>query len=259
MVDMMEKKKLLLVSISVGVFLVIVIGASILVFPPRNPSPAAVMNTVPAVKPIPAGDPAGSVSAVELVKNSLTPEGGPLDNIVYIYGENPDGAVTVDPSGGNNRLVVDVRRPAAAAVPEAPPPKPAAAPVRQSPAPAPQAAAPKTDAPKVAAPQAAAPKTAAPKASAPKTPSASAAGSPPDNFWVQTGSFSTVARAEAAKDTLASRGIISLIENRNIEGKDFFRVRVGPYTSQKEADYWQKLIKEFKGFEGSMVLRSPAK
>ncbi|GHV74380.1 hypothetical protein AGMMS49940_16820 [Spirochaetia bacterium] len=246
MVEMMEKKKLLLVSISVGVFLVIVIGASILVFSPRNPSPAAVANPAPAVKPIPAGDPAGPI---ELVKNSLnpqkTPDGGPQDNIVYVYGENPDAAVTVDPagSGGGNRLVVDVRRPTAAAVPEAPAPapapKPAATPARQSPAPAPKAAAPKPAAPKVAAPKAAAPKT-------------------PENFWVQTGSFSTVARAEAAKDTLASKGITSLIENRNVEGKDFFRVRVGPYTSQNEADYWQKLIKEFNGFEGSIVLKAPA-
>jgi DedD protein len=257
MIDLIEKKKLLLVSVSVGVFLVIVIGASILVFSPRNSAPAA-ENTVSTVKPIPAGDPAGSANAVELVKTTLSPqglkiapEGGPQDNIPYIYGENPDNSVTVDRTGsdGGNRVVVDVRRPTVATVPETPPPqaapKPAAAPARQSPAPAPKAAAPKAAAPKTAAPKAAAPKVAAPKT--------------PDNFWVQTGSFSTVARAEAAKDTLASKGIISLIENRDVEGKTFFRVRVGPYTSQKEADYWQKLIKEFNGFEGSMVLRSAAK
>jgi DedD protein len=256
---MMEKKKLLLVSVSVGVFLVIVIGASILVFSPRNSSPAAVVNTV---NPIPAGNPGqtgnslpgtppGSVGAVELVKNSLALQGlttaaddNPQDNILYIYGENPDDAVTVDrtSSSGGNRLVVDVRRPTTAAVPETPAPKvapkPAAAPARQSPAPAPKAAAPKT--------------------AAPKTPASSAAGSSPDNFWIQTGSFSTIARAEAARDTLASKSITALIENRTVGGKNFFRVRVGPYTSQNEADYWQKLIKEFNGFEGSIVLRSPA-
>ncbi|GHT82554.1 hypothetical protein FACS1894137_01680 [Spirochaetia bacterium] len=257
----MEKKKLLLVSVSVGVFLVIVLGASILVFSPRNPSPAAV-NTVSTVKPIPAGNPgqtesppqtpAGSAGAVELLKNSLTneetPEGGPQDNILYIYGENPDKAPAVDRtgSGGGTRVVVDVRRPTVTAVPETPAlpaPKPAAAPAKQSPAPAPKAAAPKPAAPKVAAPKAAAPKAAAPKT--------------PENFWVQTGSFSTVARAEAAKDTLASKGITALIENRDVEGKTFFRVRVGPYTTKNEADYWRELIKAINGFEESQVWKSP--
>ncbi|GHV27094.1 hypothetical protein AGMMS4952_08230 [Spirochaetia bacterium] len=250
MVEMMEKKKLLLVSISVGVFLIVVLGASILVFSPRSSSPAAA--AVNTVKPIPAGNPSGSASAVELVKNSLanqglkTPENSPPDNIVYVYGENPDGAITVDRSvqDNSNRVVVDVRRPTAAAVPEEPPPraapKPAAAPARQTPAPAPKPAAPKATAPKAAAPKAAAPKA-------------------PENFWVQTGSFSTITRAEAARDTLASKSITALIENRTVEGKDFFRVRVGPYTTQKEADYWQKLIKEFNGFEGSIVLQSSAK
>jgi DedD protein len=249
---MMEKKKVLLVSVSVGVFLVIVLGASILVFSPRSSSPVTAVNTV---KPIPAGDPSGSVGAVELVKNSLAnqglktePESSPLDNIVYVYGENPDGAVTVDRSGPDSgtRVVVDVRRPTAAPASGEPlttAPKPAAAPARQSPAPAPAPA----PAPKPAAPKTAAPKAAAPKPAAPKTP---------ENFWVQTGSFSTIARAEAAKDTLASKSITALIENRTVDGKDFFRVRVGPYTSQKEADYWQKLIKEFNGFEGRIVLKA---
>ena len=50
----MEKKKLLLVTMSVGVFLVIVIGASILVFSPRNPTPAVTAVTTPQ-RTVPAG------------------------------------------------------------------------------------------------------------------------------------------------------------------------------------------------------------
>jgi DedD protein len=253
----MEKKKLLLIAISVGVFLVIVIGAAILVFSPRTPSPAATA----AAKPIPAGNPEraespnlpASVDAIELVKNSVDiqgletpPEGNSQDNVFYIYGETPEDTVTVNRTspGAGNRLVVDIPRPITAAVPDAPPRAKAAAPAPQ--APVRQAPVRQTPA---AAPRAATPKAAVPK----QKPQAQ------DNFWVQTGSFSTVTRAEGVKDTLASKGIISLIENRDVDGKTFFRVRVGPYTSKNEADYWLALIKSIHGFEESLVFKTPVR
>jgi DedD protein len=240
----MEKKKLLLVAISVGVFLVIVIGASILVFSPRTASPAAV-----AARPVPvekAEEPVESdvpetVNAVELVKSfdeiqglQTPPEEKAQDNVFYIYGENPSEVVTVDRSVGGpaNRLIVDVPRPSAVAVPDTPPPtRPAPAPAaRQTPAPA----------------------TPAPRAASPAPSRAQ------DNYWVQTGAFSTIARAEAAKDTLSAKGITSLVENREVQGKTWFRVRVGPYTSKNEADYWLALIKS-SGFEESLVFKTPAR
>jgi DedD protein len=244
----MEKKKLLLVAISVGVFLVIVIGASILVFSPRSPSPAAA--AVKPAKPVPPekveepveNNAPASVNAVELVKSfddiqglQAPPDDKIQDNVFYIYGENPDEVVTVDRSadGAGNRLIVDVPRPRAVAVPDTPraaKPAPAA---RQAPA----AAAP---APKVAA-------------------SAPAPSRARDNYWVQTGSFSTIARAEAVKDTLSAKGITSLVENREVQGKTYFRVRVGPYTSKNEADYWLALIKSIHGFEESLVFKTPAR
>jgi DedD protein len=240
----MEKKKLLLVAISVGVFLVMVIGASILVFSPRTPSPAAA--AAQPAKPAPlekVEEPAAieapaSVNAVELVKSfddiqglQTPPEEKDQDNVFYIYGENPSEVVTVDRSAGGpaNRLIVDVPRPSAVAVPDAPRaarPAPAA---RQTPA-----------------------ATPAPKAA----PAASRA---QDNYWVQTGSFSTIARAEAVKDTLSSKGFASLVENREVQGKTYFRVRVGPYTSKNEADYWLALIKSIQGFEESLVFKTPAR
>jgi DedD protein len=250
----MEKKKLLLVAVSVGVFLVIVIGAAILVFSPRTPSPAAVAAR-PA-RPVPAGridDPVGpslptAVNAVELVNSfddvrglQTPPENTVQDNVFYIYGENPSETVTVDRSAdpAGNRLIVDVPRPRAVAVPDTPRAAPASA-ARQSPPPAARA----------------------PVAASPATPKTTAASSPSrarDNYWVQTGSFSTVARAEAVKDTLSAKGITSLVENRDVQGKTYFRVRVGPYTSKNEADYWLALIKSIHGFEESLVFKTPAR
>jgi DedD protein len=180
---------------------------------------------------------------VELVKTfdgaqglQAPPEDKPQDNVFYIYGENPDEVVTVDRSSGGagNRLIVDVPRPAAVAVPDTPrAAKPAPVPAaRQTPAAAPRPA---------------------PKAASPAPSKAQ------DNYWVQTGSFSTIARAEAVKDTLAAKGITSLVENREVQGKTYFRVRVGPYTSKNEADYWLALIKSIHGFEESLVFKTPAR
>jgi DedD protein len=183
---------------------------------------------------------------VELVKSfddiqglQPEPEEKPQDNVFYIYGENPGEAVTVDRSSDNagkagNRLIVDVPRPRTVAVPDAPrAAKPASVPaVRQAPAaPAPKAKA------------------------APSAPASKAR----NNYWVQTGSFSTIARAEAVKDTLSTKGISSLVENREVQGKTYFRVRVGPYTSQNEADYWLALIKSINGFEESLVFKTPVR
>jgi len=74
-----------------------------------------------------------------------------------------------------------------------------------------------------------------------------------NSYWVQTGAFSTKIRAEGAKDSLASKGITSIIDNRDIDGKTWYRVRVGPYMSETEANYWLALVKTIDGFGDSQV------
>jgi len=76
------------------------------------------------------------------------------------------------------------------------------------------------------------------------------------DYWVQTGAFSTVSNAEGVKEALASKGIASIIDNRIIDGRPLFRVRVGPYTSANEANYWLALIKSIDGFENSQIRQS---
>ncbi|MDR2028601.1 MAG: SPOR domain-containing protein [Treponema sp.] len=261
----MEKKKLLLVAVSVGVFLVIVIGASILIFTPRNtlPGPAEASIVKP---PVPAETPAAralenqaqepvSVDAADMVKNAedlqglQTPPAATAiqENVFYIYGENPNQAVTVERTGDSGaQLVIEVPKPSTAAVPDVP-------------------AAPLKPASVVAAVPAR--RETAPPAAASRTPPAGAAKPAPapaqtklyDDYWVQTGSFSTKARADGVKETLASKGIGSVIENREVEGKTFYRVRVGPYTSKNEADYWLSLIRSINGFEDSQVWKSQSR
>jgi DedD protein len=270
----MEKKKLLLVAISVGIFLVISIGAAILVFAPKNTAPSS-----RAVSARPAGaDAYGTDTGITLLPPSSFPlsgqeaagqgTGGPVSvdpvELVrqpeealglkpYPEGTMPNGANyyaggTV-PSGGGT--VINVPRPVAAAVPNAAPAGTA------TPVSAPQPAAQQAPAQPAARPAQPAARPTQPAA----RPVAAAASQPKpavqpkiyDDYWVQTGAFSSLAKAEGVKETLSSKGIISIIENREIDGNTLFRVRVGPYTSQNEANYWLSLIKTINGFEDSQV------
>jgi len=254
----MEKKKLLFVAISVGVFLTLTIGAAILIFTPKSISPAAVAVYPPprpvtgiTVLPTPAitgpgvgfeHDVSQQVDAVGLVRNNEDMPGlRPL----------PDGA---GQQGGNFHITgqdsplrptetrITVPQPSTAAVPTTPPAGRAApratpqAPVQQPPRPVAQAA----------------PAT-RPAASAASQPRVAAQTRVHNDFWVQTGAFSTVANAEGVKEALASKGIASIIDNRVIDGRPLFRVRVGPYTSMNEANYWLSLIRSIDGFEESQV------
>ncbi|MDR0378034.1 MAG: SPOR domain-containing protein [Spirochaetaceae bacterium] len=316
----MEKKKLLLVTISVGVFLVIVIGASIVVFSPRNPAPAVTAAVTPQL-PIPAGA-SGTLSADGLpgVAGSPVPapEGGsstggdqpfsqgqpatmdPREMVInsdnYQSLQNPPASSfpapenrasstggAVQPAGGEQNggestapVVINVPRPQTAAVPNvSSSPRPSPAPAARTnggsrtsrttdsssaskPASnAGNSAAPVTrpasqrSAPAAAGSTAAQPVVYAP-AARPAASSAARSVSQPqsrgyDAYWVQTGSFPTKIQADKAKEILAGKGLTAIIENGDVKGELWYRVRIGPYTSQNEADYWLALIKEMNG------------
>ena len=292
----MEKKKILLVAVSVGIFLVIAIGAAILIFSPRSgapsnavvmersnqgtyPPPAAEENIpvypritdpsagfqIPAT-PDPAyqyqfpQDPSGSVSgapASTAIQENNFYINGETQRQPYYTGrtETRNNERTVTP-----RVVISVPRPEGAKIPALPETAPAAS----KPAPASK---PAVSTAKPAAASSA--KSGAARQGAPAKPASTAkpaAASTPiargpgtyDAYWVQAGSFSTKVHADGVKETLASKGITSIIENRDLDGKTFYRVRIGPYTSQNEADYWLALIQTLDGFEGSQVWKSQA-
>jgi DedD protein len=288
----MEQKKLLLVAISVGVFLVIVIGAAILAAGSGN---SAALAAASAPRPIPAGE-AGTaagfqpvaepgyvqetpprtpapVDAAGLLRNpdaipglNPVPEGVPLQqNNFYING-TPEKLPSEKPGeAGIPQTIITVEPKTAAGVPSEPPAGRAAP--RQTAAPGTSPAAVSTAATRPAQTAARQSQAATPR----QVPAASSAQAKPaaakpaetakvyDTYWVQTGSFSAKARAEGVKETLASKGISSIIENREIDGKTFFRVRMGPYTSEDEAEHWRFFIKSIDGFENSQVWKSQSR
>jgi DedD protein len=249
----MEKRKLLLVAVSVGVFLVIVISAAILIFNPRSASAGAVSGPVPG-NGMPSrsatADPSDMIQDPEL-RNLQTPSSiSPIqENKIYINSDS-GSELTLDRSTetGAAKTVITVPKPSSAAVPDlAAKPAVKAQPVQPAPAkkaPAPAAAAP-------------APAKKADTGSASKqSVSAAPVKKSYNDFWVQVGAFSTRDRADNVKKDLDDRGITAIITNQDINGATRYRVRIGPYTSKNEADYWLAMVKSIDGFEGSQIRES---
>ena len=276
-------------AISVGVFFVLTIGAAILVFTPKNtnlPFETIAGNANPGTitiippssyqpPPITSSDQQQSIDAIDLVRNP----GGVPGLVTPPEGVNSQA----NDSGRGSESVINIIQPTTAAVPNTAPtgraanqptPPTATRPAQTTNTPPQTTARPAqtTTSDQTASRPAPASTTLAQTAPTQTTPVQTASrpaqttpaptasmGSPTeqikiyDNYWVQTGAFSTIASAEGVKETLASKGITSIIENGNVNGRTLFRVRVGPYTSQNEANYWLALIKAMDGFEDSQV------
>ena len=314
----MEKKKLLLVAISVGVFLVLTIGAAILVFTPKNtnlPFETVTYNDNQETIDVISSDVISSVpfQSIAAVSEQEITQPASIDAVDLV--RNPGGVPgLVPPTEGiyspyeaerSTESVISVTQPTTAAVPSTPPtgraanqstpsastPAAASRPAQTTTTPAQTTTTPSQTASTRAQTTTTPSQTTSTPATATTTPSQTASApaqktttpaqtastpaqttttlasvastgsvSAPaaqtgiyDDFWVQTGAFSTIASAEGVKESLATRGITAIVENGIVNGRTLFRVRVGPYTSRNEANYWLALIQSMDGFEDSQV------
>jgi len=227
----MEKKKLLIVAVSVGVVLLFIIGIPLLMIAPRQSiasAPSVEQDWVTAVEPIQRPQPPVEPVAEPQARADIV---SPAENAFSQPVDAP-------------QLTLTVPIPETAAVPSTSLTQ-ASSPVTVKSAPAKSV----TAAQSTPASQ----PSAKPAPVASKETAKPAATKTHNNYWVQTGAFSTKIRAEGAKESLASKGITSIIDNRDIDGKTWYRVRVGPYISETEANYWLALVKSIDGFSESQV------
>jgi len=309
----MEQKRTLWIVAAAGVFLLVVVGAALIIFAPQTsyapesgfnstavstPAPAyGTQNTVPRspfdgtpsypVTDTPAFDVTATAPAQEAPVQTAVPGEIRTDNVtVYagttnVYGVPPVSAppspvppVTYDfdlnnlraPKGNDAPPAVEPKNaytsgqiadasakkdakskpadddsyyaPAPASKPaEKPAVKPASKPAVTSAAPAKKAP----------------PKKETKKAATPKTP---------DRFWVQAASYTNKKSADEARTVLETNKIPSeVFTYTDAKGKVFYRVRVGPYTTSSEAEYWQKRVAMIDQFAStpSYVVNSSAK
>jgi len=112
------------------------------------------------------------------------------------------------------------------------------------------------------------PKTASSKSAAAKTPASKNTASPKTaqkntaakpkaktsagktQYWVQTASFANKNGADAARSVLDENKIpADVFTYKDGKGKVFYRVRIGPYVTKSEAEYWRTRVAQINDFK----------
>ena len=270
----MEQKKILWIVVAISVFVLIIFGTALLLYAPSRSSAAsreAAITAQPSATAQKGIDPDSWVrdpNKTPGLDSSITPNQGDI-NLTIVNGDN----------AGANYGTLDVRKLANGASGTAgdqTAPTPEGIPGQDSAAPGAKVGATTGDVKATVettkvttttvttnkgakAPtdtKVSTAKNTTVKSAGAKTAPAKATNSKPVNvteYWIQTGSFSSKINAEKARDTLAARYLSAEIFTKDQAGKTSFRVRVGPYKSKTEAEYWLGTITEMKDFAGSFV------
>ena len=238
-----ENKKLLWIGIAVSAFVLALAVAGVFLFAPHKGSalaPATVNNTAaPKV-----ADPQDYLSVPpELGQSATTPDAGPSQggqgDVIIVYGDKPEdlapptaadtAALASSATAAGQAGAGTAAAPTAATAPAASSTKPAA-----------------TARPATAG--AATTSTAKPKASS-TAPVAAAPKPSADQYWIQVASFTKRGNADDLKESLSKKGMAASIMVKDIDGKSWYRVRIGPYATKAEAEGWLAKIRGIAGCE----------
>lgn len=279
----MEQKRVLWIVAAVGLFLLVTIGTALIIYRPsqnktpvlnpqlsssawtrETPAPAAVQNAAPAqpAQPAEPAQPAAAVPAGEAQITNLTVISANTNVI-------SDGTKTIDLNALTKNSQPETQAPAEAvpATPVQPVAAVASAEITVNTVTTPAAVATATvqqtttttqEAPVEKTVTSTPAKTTKPAASSVKTVTAKV----PDQFWVQAASFTKKVNAEEARDALAAEKIPGEVFTwKDANGVVYYRLRVGPYTTKSEAEYWLSRIKEIGAFAStsSYVVNSSEK
>ncbi len=289
----MEERRTLWIITASGLFLLVVVGAAIILSTSTkgnktqqaafNPTEGWTTPTTYAVQTIPANDtiaqantnalsdaPASPFEQVAL-NDTAAPQQIQADNLtVYtdkttLYSDETVTTIDLNALKSSTPAVTANNQTTAAQIASAQAaktesytynyeqPKPVA---KATPAPA------QTPAPAKPTPAPAAATSVPAKTAAPATSTVPAGLKVPDRFWVQVASYATKKNADDARATLESNKIPSeVFTYTDAKGKVFYRVRIGSYTTPSEAEYWKTQVAKIDQFADaqSYVVNSSAK
>ena len=255
----MEQKKTLWIIAAVGVFLLVVLGVpAILHYPSRNPVPAYASISPVEKKTTQSGwtKPVADVSAPSDI-SQISPSAKVNDLVVVadnatVYSPNPvSGATTIDLNDLKNEITTDTQTQPAAQpqninitvnIPDS---KEAVADTKVSTS-AVAKTSESTPVNTVKTVQKAETKTVkTAKTTTAATTTTVKAEPKKTQYWVQVAAYSNKKGAEGARSILDENKIPSdIFTYRDNKDKLYYRVRVGPYTTKSEAEYWRtKIIK----------------
>ena len=218
-----DRKKLRWISISACVFVLIVLAAGFVLLTPKKNgalAPATIGNSA-APK---AQDPQDFLSApppapVPLPTAALTPPHNQDGGMIIVYGDKPSITSTTNvPPTTEATTSTPTATPATKVAPT----------------------------PTVVVPA---------KAPATKKPVLKPVSVKVDEYWIQAASFSSRGRADELKQGLSEKGVAAIITVKDISGKSWYRVRIGPYSVKADADGWLGRLKAIPGCSEAYVSR----
>ncbi len=251
----MEQKKLLWIVAAAGIFLLIVIGTALVLYSPAKNSGPVIASVQPPVSgPAVQADPDAWVRSPETAPGlSVQNETPDMSDLTIVSGKTtvisgqttvgslPQETVTIDITGAaQQQLPPNTQGTTAPPVPQLNRTEPVPALVTQTPAAPPEK--PASQAKPAAQPvqeTKQAPKP-APKVTV-------------TEYWVQAGSYSDKVRAEQTRTALSKNKIPSEVFTKDVDGSLRYRVRVGPYKTKTEAEYWLDFVKNQGNFPDSYV------
>ena len=229
----MDAQKILWAVAGVGLLAVVVLSGGLYLLRPREAG--EVQQAAAAVIPPPGFDAFEFVRGTDPIPGIVTPV-VPDDVVIVIGGRDAQPDAPTISLGSEDQRPAAVSRPQIVTQPTVVQPAPAA--VRVNPAMAPAASAP------VVRP-----------AAATARPAPAAAAASPYEFWIQVGSFASQALASTLSDQLGREGLVGRITTRDADGAVMYRVRVGPYGTQDEADKFLTWVKGVPDLASSYVSR----
>ncbi len=207
------------------VFLLVVVGIGIIWLYPGPQQPLTVET------PASSREAGAEFDPVEWVRSEqespgldeVSPEEGDDENFVVVYGESDDEPETVKP---------EVQEEAAEERSQELTPGPETSPEKTS-------VTPPTTEPQPVREQ---------KPPAPVTRTVTV-----KEYWIQAGSYTSRTRADRIKDELDELGLSGRILSKDVDGTQYYRVRIGPYSQKAEADKFLTWVKEKDAFENSYI------
>lgn len=74
-----------------------------------------------------------------------------------------------------------------------------------------------------------------------------------DEYWIQAAAFTSRSRADDLQRDMASKGLSTLITVKDLDGVTWYRVRIGPYGTEREAKAWLDKIRVVAGCSEAYV------
>ena len=235
----MEQQKLLWTILSVGILILILLGAGMFFFLPSDSTGLAQNGKTTEWSK--AAAPAPEQKAPDTKATPAAPSKPEIKKTPIQTAQTPAPAAKPEVK----KTPVQPSTPAPTKQAQTPAPK-------ATPAPATKPATTTTQqAPKPAASTQPAAKPAQTQTQATK-PAASATAAK-GSYWVQVGSYATMDAAEKTKKELSAKGYTSSIQSITANGKTYHRVKIGPYTSRADVDSLLPKIKALPGMGDSFI------